>query len=165
MSSNTVETWRHSISNNIERVPAPIMTEDKYPRCMLDAYSSALATVQSPFLDWFADGDISPLDAFGTLWDTGDVGWRRSDTGSFKNCTCRSHVSRQMVPYASTLAGDMLFDEINEICRFSKIGATTSRCEKRMNTAILSTTTKAEIKRIKKEMERFGDQTLFQKST
>ena len=55
-------------------------------------------------------------------------------------------------PYASTLAGDMLFDEINEIIASSKIGATVSkRCEKRIDTAILSHYTKAEIKRIKKK--------------
>ena len=49
-------------------------------------------------------------------------------------------------------AGDMLFDEINEIIASSKIGATVSkRCEKRIDTAILSHYTKAEIKRIKKK--------------
>ena len=52
----------------------------------------------------------------------------------------------------ATLAGDMLFDEINEIIASSKIGATVSkRCEKRIDTAILSHYTKAEIKRIKKK--------------
>ncbi len=46
----------------------------------------------------------------------------------------------------------MLFDEINEIIASSKIGATVSkRCEKRIDTAILSHYTKAEIKRIKKK--------------
>lgn len=51
-----------------------------------------------------------------------------------------------------TLAGDMLFDEINEIIASSKIGATVSkRCEKRIDTAILSHYNKAEIKRIKKK--------------
>ena len=134
---------------NIERVQPPnYMTNIQG---VLDAYSSALATVQSPFLDWLQTVDIPPLTRIWERWDTE----RRLEEERYRELQ-KLHLQvmyqARWFPYASTLAGDMLFDEINEIIASSKIGATVSkRCEKRIDTAILSHYNKAEIKRIKKK--------------
>lgn len=149
MSNLQLDTAALQFANNIERVQPPnYMTNIQG---VLDAYSSALATVQSPFLDWLQTVDISPLTRIWERWDTE----RRLEEERYRELQ-KLHLQvmyqARWFPYASTLAGDMLFDEINEIIASSKIGATVSkRCEKRIDTAILSHYTKAEIKRIKKK--------------
>lgn len=149
MTNLQLDTAALQFANNIERVlPPNYMTNIQG---VLNAYSSALATVHSPFLDWLQTVDISPLTRILERWDTE----RQLEEERYKELQklhLRVMYQARWFPYASTLAGDMLFDEINEIIASSKIGATVGqRCERRIDNAILSHYTKAEIKRIKKK--------------
>lgn len=87
MTNLQLDTAALQFANNIERVQPPnYMTNIQG---VLDAYSSALATVQSPFLDWLQTVDISPLTRIWERWDT-ERRLEEERYRSFKNCTCRS---------------------------------------------------------------------------
>ena len=162
MTNLQLDTAALQFANNIERVLPPNYMANI--QGVLNAYSSALATVHSPFLDWLQTVDISPLTRILERWDT----VRQLEEERYKELQklhLRVMYQARWFPYASTLAGDMLFDEINEIIASSKIGATVSqRCERRIDNAILSHYTKAEIKRIKKKWNNSELEPYFKKA-
>ena len=162
MTNLQLDTAALQFANNIERVLPPNYMANI--QGVLNAYSSALATVHSPFLDWLQTVDISPLTRILERWDTE----RQLEEERYKELQklhLRVMYQARWFPYASTLAGDMLFDEINEIIASSKMGATVSqRCERRIDNAILSHYTKAEIKRIKKKWNNSELEPYFKKA-
>jgi len=108
--------------------------------------------IQSPFLNWLNTVDISPLTRIWEHWDIDELFKNRYD--ELKQLHLQVMYSAKWFPYASTLADDNLFEEINEIIFSSRINADdtiSKRCEKRIDKAILSFYTPKEIRRIKKQ--------------
>lgn len=136
MSNLQLDTAALQFANNIERVQPPnYMTNIQG---VLDAYSSALATVQSPFLDWLQTVDISPLTRIWERWDTE----RRLEEERYRELQ-KLHLQvmyqARWFPYASTLAGDLLRFSRSSIKSMMK-AATSLACPAYSLGAVSSTT-------------------------
>lgn len=143
------------IDTSAFQMAAKAMTPPNYMSSIQNALNSLTAMwegvdIQSPLLNWLDTLDFSPLTR---IWEHWDI------DGLFKNRYKQLHKLHQRTmykanwfPYASTLADDTLFDEINEIIFSSHIDENISkRCEKRIDRAILSYYTPKRIKEIKKQ--------------
>lgn len=148
MSNFHIDTSAFQIANTVARsLPPSYMTT---LQGVLDTYTPLIDTLpKSPLLDWLQTIDISPLTRIWESWDIDELFKSRYE--KLSKIHQQVMYKAKWFPYASTLADDALFDEINEIIYSSRIGEDVSkRCEKRIDKAILSHYTKAEIKRIKK---------------
>jgi len=149
MSNFHIDTSAFQIANTVARsLPPSYMTT---LQGVLDTYTPLIDTLpKSPLLDWLQTIDISPLTRIWESWDIDELFKSRYE--KLSKIHQQVMYKAKWFPYASTLADDALFDEINEIIYSSRIGEDVSkRCEKRIDKAILSYYTPKEIKRIKKQ--------------
>ena len=115
---------------------------------VLDNFSSALITaIESPFVKWLNSVDFSPLTRIWENWNFDPSLSERYD--ELNEIHLRAMYDAKWFPYAGWIADIELFAEVNDILSTSR--GMSKRCEKRIDKAILSYYTKAEIKRIKKQ--------------
>ena len=115
---------------------------------VLNNFSSALITaIESPFVKWLNSVDFSPLTRIWEDWDFDPSLSERYD--ELNEIYLRAMYNAKWFPYAGWIADIELFAEVNDILNTSR--GMSKRCEKRIDKAILSYYTKAEIKHIKKQ--------------
>lgn len=147
MANLQIDTSALQLANKITKILPPDYMANI--QGVLESYSTSLAAIQSPFLDWLQTVDISPLTQIWEGRDTGHLLGKRYK--ELQKLHLQVMYKAKWFPYASTLADDRLFLEINQIISSSKIDVNVSkRCEKRIDKSVLSYYNKAEIKRIKK---------------
>ena len=114
----------------------------------MENFSSALTTtINSPFVKWLQEIDLSPLT---DIWEN----WSFDPTLADKHDELNKIYLTAMhdakwFPYAGWIADVKLFAEVNAILGSSR--GMSKRCEKRIDKAILSYYTKAKIKHMKKQ--------------
>lgn len=117
-------------------------------QCVLENFSSALTEVaKSPLIEWMRDIDFSPLIHIWENWNFDPTIVDKYD--ELNEIYLRAMYDAKWFPYAGWLADIELFVEVNEILGSSR--GMSKRCEKRIDKAIISYYTKAEIKHIKKQ--------------
>lgn len=150
MSDFHIDTSAFQIASKVASVLPPNYMSTI--QSVLDSYAPIWerTVIQSPFLNWLNTVDISPLTRIWEHWDIDDLLKDRYE--QLNHLHLQVMYKAKWFPYASTLADDALFEEINEIIFSSRIDDNVSkRCEKRIDKAILSYYTPKEIKRIKKQ--------------
>lgn len=150
MSSFHIDTSAFQIANKVASILPPNYMSSI--QSVLDSYAPIWerTVIQSPLLNWLNTVDISPLTRIWEHWDIDELLKDRYE--QLSQLHQQVMYKAKWFPYASTLADDALFEEINEIIFSSRIDENVSkRCEKRIDKAILSHYTPKEIKRIKKQ--------------
>lgn len=146
MSSFHIDTSVYQIMGSISQALSNSIAESV--QGVLNNFSSALITaIESPFVKWLNSVDFSPLTRIWEDWDFDPSLSKRYD--ELNEIYLRAMYDAKWFPYAGWIADIELFAEVNEILNTSR--GMSKRCEKRINRAILSYYTKAEIKRIKKQ--------------
>ena len=115
-------------------------------RDVLANYTSLIGSFRTPALDWFRSFDFTPItEALRNLQIDPDIVKRHRELNEIY---LQTMYETKWFPYAGWIANMSLFKEVNDVIRTSR-GASKNR-EKRIDKAILSYYTKAEIERIKK---------------
>lgn len=114
---------------------------------VFENFSSALATsISSPFIEWLQDVDFSPLARIWENWNFApDIADRYDELNKIY---LSAMYDAKWFPYAGWIADVELFAKVNDILGSSR--GMSKRCEKRIDKAIISYYTRAEIKCIKK---------------
>lgn len=152
MSDYHIDTSAFQIASKVTSILPPSYMSTIHS--VLDSYAPIWerTVIQSPLLNWLNTVDISPLTRIWEHWDIDELLKNRYD--ELKQLHLQMMYSAKWFPYASTLADDNLFEEINDIIFSSRINSDdtiSKRAEKRIDKAILSFYTPKEIKRIKKQ--------------
>ncbi len=152
MSDYHIDTSAFQIASKVTSILPPSYMSTI--NSVLDSYAPIWerTVIQSPLLNWLNTVDISPLTRIWEHWDIDELLKNRYD--ELKQLHLQMMYSAKWFPYASTLADDNLFEEINDIIFSSRINADdtiSKRAEKRIDKAILSFYTPKEIRRIKKQ--------------
>lgn len=146
MSTFYIDTSAFQVADSISKALSSSITASV--QGILNNFSSALITaIESPFVKWLNSVDFSPLTRIWEDWDFDPSIEKRYD--ELNGIYLRAMYDAKWFPYAGWIANIELFAEVNGILNSSR--GMSKRCEKRIDKAILSYYTKAEIKRIKKQ--------------
>ena len=146
MSSFYIDTSAFQMVNSLNNILLSSLTNSM--QSIFENFSSALTTyISSPFIEWLRDVDFSPLIQIWENWNLAPELMDRSD--ELNEIYLRAMYDAKWFPYAGWIADIKLFAEVNDILGTSR--GMSKRCEKRIDKAIISYYTKAEIKRIKKK--------------
>ncbi len=146
LSSFSIDTSAFEIVNSVSNSLSSSIAASI--QSVLTNFSSALTeTISSPFLKWLRDVDFSPLTQVWKNWNFDFILAEKYD--KLNQIYLTSMYDAKWFPYAGLLAGVELFAEVYSILESSR--GMSKRCEKRIDKAITSYYTKAEIKRIKKK--------------
>lgn len=146
MSSFYIDTSAFQTINSFSNIISSSLTTSI--QSVLVNFSSALTTsISSPFIEWLRDIEFSPLVQILKNWDFDSELLDKSD--ELNEIYLRAMYDAKWFPYAGWIADIKLFAEVNDILGTSR--GMSKRCEKRIDKAIISYYTKAEIKRIKKK--------------
>ncbi len=148
MSAFHIDTSAFQMANTIQSVIPPSLTSSV--QSVIANYSSALtAAIRSPFVEWLREIDFTPLTRIWENWDFDPTLAGRYD--ELNEIYLQAMYDAKWFPYAGWIADIELFAEVNDILASSR--GMSKRCEKRIDKAITSYYTKAEIKRIKKQWQ------------
>lgn len=146
LSAFHIDTSAFQIANSVSNILSSTITASI--QNVLANFSSAMKeTLNSPFIDWLRDVDFSPLTGIWENWNFDPTLEDKYD--ELHEIYLRAMYDAKWFPYAGWIADIELFAEINEILGSSR--GMSKRCEKRIDRAIISYYTKAEIKHIKKQ--------------
>ena len=159
MSSFYIDTSAFQIINSLNNILLSSLTNSM--QSIFENFSSALtASISSPFIEWLRDIDFSPLVRMLENWNFDSEFIDKSD--ELNEIYLRAMYDAKWFPYAGWIADIKLFVEVNDILGTSR--GMSKRCEKRIDKAIISYYTKAEIKRIKKQWKESDLETHIKKA-
>lgn len=149
LSSFHIDTSTFEIANSVSTILSSSITTSI--QCVLENFSSALTeAISSPFINWLRDIDLSPLTKIWENWNFDPTFVDKYD--ELNEIYLRAMYDAKWFPYAVWIANIELFAEVNEILGSSR--GMSKRCEKRIDKAIISYYTKAEIKHIKRHWKK-----------
>lgn len=149
MSSFYIDTSAFQMVNSLNNILLSSITNSM--QSIFENFSSALTTsISSPFIEWLQDIDFSPLVRILKNWNLDSELLDKSD--ELNEIYLRAMYDAKWFPYVGWIADIKLFAEVNDILGTSR--GMSKRCEKRIDKAIISYYTKAEIKRIKKKWKK-----------
>lgn len=145
MLSYHIDTSAFQFANSISSILLSSVTTS-IQNVLTNFSSSVMKTISSPLVNWLREIDFSPLIRIWENWHFDSVLADKYD--ELNDIYLRAMYDAKWFPYVGWIADVKLFAEVNEILGSSR--GMSKRCENRINKAIISYYTKAEIKNIKR---------------